>query len=349
MKRTFLYSFILLLVFIYLKTNAQIKTIANGRQPQISIDTKGIIRVAYGLDNKIYFATSTNKGLTFSNPTLVATLPKMQLGMGRGPQIASSKTLTVITAMDESGKIYSYKLIHSTNKWQKIGIINDANNSAPEGLMSIAADTEDHFYAVWLDTRLGGNNNIYFSSLSGNETKWNKNLLAYQSPDEHVCECCKPSIAVKDSKVVLMFRNWLNGSRDLYTMQSINRGKTFEKAQKAGEGTWKLDGCPMDGGGVSIDNAGIIHSAWRREGSLYYSKPEQKETMVATGKGVSISSTNSKPIISFQDAEGVSILSLKDNKKVFLGTGNSLKTLVLPDQKIACVWEQDQKIRFKII
>lgn len=42
------------------------KTIAQGKQPQISTDTKGIIRVAYGQDDKIFCVTSADNGETFS-------------------------------------------------------------------------------------------------------------------------------------------------------------------------------------------------------------------------------------------------------------------------------------------
>ncbi|MDP2412734.1 hypothetical protein, partial [Daejeonella sp.] len=39
-----------------------------GQQPNVGIDTKGIIRMVYGEGEKIYCITSTNNGNNFSNP-----------------------------------------------------------------------------------------------------------------------------------------------------------------------------------------------------------------------------------------------------------------------------------------
>ena len=154
--------------------------------------------------------------------------------MSRGPQLASSGRYSVITAQDRDGNIHWYRLGNSSGQWESMGIVNDLKGSAPEGLMGLAADKNDNFYAVWLDTRTGGNNQIYFSSLFGKAVGWSKNSLAYRSPDGHVCECCKPNIAVQGSSVAIMFRNWLNGSRDLYLIKSLDAGKTFSAANKLG-------------------------------------------------------------------------------------------------------------------
>ncbi len=81
-------------------------TISQGEQPQIAIDSQGIVRVVFGQQNKIFCSTSGDKGVTFSRPVLVASLPGMHLGMSRGPQLASSATYSVITAQDKSGNIH---------------------------------------------------------------------------------------------------------------------------------------------------------------------------------------------------------------------------------------------------
>ncbi|NNU34120.1 hypothetical protein HK413_08140 [Mucilaginibacter sp. S1162] len=160
--------------------------------------------------------------------------------MSRGPQLSSSATYSVITAMDKTGNIHWFKLNNGAKAWQAMGVVNDLKGSAPEGLMSITADNKDNFYAVWLDTRLGGRNQVWFSSLSGRSTKWTANQLVYKSPDGHVCECCKPNIAVAGNTIAIMFRNWLNGSRDLYVVRSANAGQSFSDAQKMGLDTGSL-------------------------------------------------------------------------------------------------------------
>ncbi|MEJ7682118.1 MAG: sialidase family protein [Segetibacter sp.] len=101
----------------------------------------------------------------------------------------------------------------------------------------------------WLLKSPKGQNVYGAKSVDGGKT-WSKNILVYESPDSTVCECCKPSVTMKGNNVYVMFRNWLNGSRDLYVIKSSDGGKSFAQAQKLGKGSWKLNGCPMDGGGL---------------------------------------------------------------------------------------------------
>jgi hypothetical protein len=321
--------------------------IAAGEQPQISADNKGIIRVVFGRKDTIFCSTSGDQGATFSKPVVVATVPGMHLGMSRGPQLASSTNYSIITTMDKSGNIHCFRLDHVSNEWKNMGTVNDLKGSSPEGLMSIAADKNDNFYAVWLDTRTGNKNQIYFASCAGKAAHWTKNALVYQSPDGHVCECCKPSISAQGSEVAIMFRNWLNGSRDLYLLQSMNMGKSFKGAQKLGMGTWKLNGCPMDGGGVFIDRSGSVHTVWQREGTVYYCMPGETETTIDKGRTCSITGTSGNVIMTMEKRDTLKLVKLPQKSEITVGTGSFLKSIVLPDGKILCVWEHDNIIKFK--
>jgi len=324
-------------------------TISTGSQPQISTDNNGIIRVVYGDKDNIFCAASDNQGITFSKPVLVGHVPAMHLGMSRGPQLASSANYSVITAIDKSGNIHWFQLNHLSQKWKNMGIVNDIKGSAPEGLMSLTADKKDNFYAVWLDTRTGGNNQVYLASVPGKKGAWSKNILAYSSPDGHVCECCKPSIAVKGPEVAIMFRNWLNGSRDLYVVKSLDGGKVFQPAQKMGIDTWKLNGCPMDGGGIVIDGSNRIHTIWQRKGNIYYAKAGEPETYIGKGRTCAISEAGANTVITFQNSDTLKLTSIKNKDQITVGKGGFLKSVILPGNKILCVWEQDNMIKFKKI
>ena len=322
-------------------------TIAAGEQAQISLEKGGTIRVVFGQKDKIFCATSGDGGVTFSKPVLVAAVPDMHLGMFRGPQLASSRSISVITAMDKSGSIHWYRCNNGSSAWKDMGTLNDVKGSAPEGLMGIAADDEDHFYAVWLDTRTGNRNEVYFSSLSGKSEQWTKNRLVYQSPDGHVCECCKPSVAVQGPEVVVMFRNWLSGSRDLYLLRSSDQGATFTAPQKLGTGTWKLNGCPMDGGGVVVDHSHLIHTVWLREGYVYYCRPGETESLVGKGRMCSIVGTAGNPAITMQKGDTLDVIKLPQKEVIPIGTGSFVKPLALPGINMLFVWEQDGLIKYK--
>jgi hypothetical protein len=332
------YLFILLTIVSSL-TNGQTK-LAKGLQPQITVDAKGEIRVVFGENDKIFFSTSSDNGLTFSTPEFVAQVNEMHLGMTRGPQLATSTDYSLVTAMDKKGNIHAFKQNHKSGKWEKIGNVNDFDGSAPEGLMSIAADKNNNFYAVWLDLREERKNNVCYASLK--DKKWTTNKFAYKSPESHVCECCKPSIAAKGNTITMMFRNWLMGSRDLYLITSTNNGATFSSAQKLGDGTWPLKGCPMDGGGISIDSHNQIHTAWQRDGNVFYSLPGKPEQKVGEGRHVGLTGS----IITWESGSDL-MLKKPEHEQVKIGEGTALEIYELKDKSILAVWEKDEQIVFK--
>ncbi|MHB1921318.1 MAG: hypothetical protein ACYCOO_03675 [Chitinophagaceae bacterium] len=347
--KLFFPTILVTLIFFALASCSNIKTgtIGNGEQPQIAMDNRGVIRVVFGQKDKIFCASSHDKGVSFSSPVLVAQVPGMHLGMSRGPQLTCSANYSVITAMDKTGNIHWYRLSNTSSKWKDMGLVNDLKKSAPEGLMSIASDKKDHFYAVWLDTRAGGGNNIFYSSLSNPLGTWSKNRLVYRSPDNMVCGCCQPSIAVYGPEVVILFRNWLNGSRDLYLLKSLDGGASFAAAEKLGLGTWKLNGCPMDGGGIMVDGSNLIQTTWQRKGDVFYDVPGEPEVKIEQGRDCSISGAGNHTVLTFQHHDTVWVMNFSNKTEISLGKGGFLKSIVLPGNKVLGIWEVDHQIKFK--
>jgi hypothetical protein len=338
----------LTVVICLLWTASNAIPLINGQQPNSAVAVNGNIRVVYGQGSKIYCITSKNEGQSFSEPVLVAVVPDMHLGNTRGPQIASSANYSMITAMDKKGEIHAFKLDHSKNVWKPTSLVNDLRLSAPEGLMAITADSQDHFFAVWLDTRISKMNNIFFSMYS-NTTSWKTNKLVYKSPDGHVCECCKPNISWNNNKIAITFRNWLNGSRDIYYSSSTNNGQSFTKATQSGYGTWKLAGCPMDGGGSAVNEQGLLSAAWQRNGEVFYANGKLAERRIGAGRGVSMAQQKLHTFIAWQEEGTIKLYNLNSNKTIDLGKGSSARISILPDGKAFCVWEQGGNVVYKVV
>ncbi len=320
--------------------------IASGQQPQITIDPTGIQRIIYGKEDKIYCATSVDNGISFPDIQLIGEVSDMHLGMSRGPQVASSKNYTLVTAMDKSGGIHSFQLNHQSGEWLQTAQVNDMPGMAPEGLMSITADENDNFYAVWLDIRHDKHNKICFASTTNQGKTWSENKIVYQSPDNTVCECCKPNIAASQANVAIMFRNWLNGSRDLYLLQSDDKGASFNHPVKLGNGTWKLNGCPMDGGGLVVNADNEVSTVWQREGKIFYAMPNEPEKQIGTGRNCSLADAES-PIITWQDGKQLKVKAINQGTTYDLGEGSFLKAIRTDDDKILCVWENEGEIIFQ--
>ena len=119
-------------------------------------------------------------------------------------------------------------------------------------------------YCVWLDCRDQQRGSRIFGAASTDGGKtWTKNRQVYSSPSGSVCECCHPSVAYDSSgKLHVMWRNSLQGARDMYMTSSTDGGATFSAGVKLGSGTWPLDACPMDGGYLAVSSNGVVFTAY---------------------------------------------------------------------------------------
>ena len=195
--------------------------------------------------------------------------------------------------------------------------------------------------------RLKPQGKIYVSSSMDEGRTWSKSELVYQSPDGSVCECCKPSIeSDKEGNIVIMFRNNIDGSRDLHYTKSTDRGASFSTPQKLGSGTWKINGCPMDGGGLTSFGSKGLMSAWQREGIIYTANSELSEQMIAIGRAPSISgNSHNYSIVYTKDDE---IMAIHEPMTVSekIGNGTSAKVLSTEDG-IIYIWVGDKGIEYK--
>lgn len=266
-------------------------------QPQVAVAPDQKIYVAFGRGDRIYCASSVDDARTFLPPQEVALLPKLALGMRRGPRIvASDKGITITAVSHEDGNLYAWTSADAGKTWSRGTRINSVTNAAREGLHGMAGDQSGNLYVAWLDLRNGGTQLWGAHSGDGGRT-WGDNVLIYQSPDGHICECCHPSIEVlAKGRVRVMWRNWLGGSRDLYTASSIDSGQTFGLATKLGTGTWPLNACPMDGGAVAGP-----WSVWRRGSTVYYTDGRPGEHLLGPGKQPVVVSGTSGPCFIWED------------------------------------------------
>jgi len=320
--------------------------VAIGKMPQVTIGKKNNIHIVYGTGDSIMYVSSTTQGKSFTSPSLVAVLPGLFASAMRGPQIAATDNGLVVTACTNKGNIYAFKQ-QGAGKWTKAMKVNDVEEVAKEALMGLSADGL-HVFAVWLAVKNPKGQNVYGArSIDGGKT-WSKNLLVYDSPDNSVCECCKPSVAVKGNNVYVMFRNWLGGNRDLYLAKSGNGGQSFENAQKSGAENWKLNGCPMDGGGLVVNNSGIPQTVWRREGKIYASTIGSAEKEIGEGRGCTMETVNNKNIYAWTENGNVVLIKPQGQKKV-LGKGSQPIVKALNNEHVICVWENEKQIHAYVL
>ena len=326
------------------------------REPQLAVNGS-TVALAFGAGHGIYFARSDDGGRNFLPPVKVAEGEVIPLTRHRGPRLAFAGSAIVITAvtgrteakgehahgLPSDGDLIAWRSTDGGKVWSKGAIVNDVPSASTEGLHGLAADSKGNLFASWLDKRSGKTKLYGARSIDGGKT-WSPNVMIYASPDGTICECCHPSVAFDpEGKVLVMWRNWLNGSRDMYLARSTD-GRQFTAVQKLGDDTWKLNACSMDGGGIAVSKDGVF-TAWRRNHSLFLDQPGQPEKEIGEGTDVALSAGKSGVYAIWSGAGSIELLSPGDKRARSLeGKGAFPAIVALPGGGAVTAWEDNGKL-----
>ena len=329
-------------------------------EPQLAANGS-MVGLTFGAGNAIYFSASHDAGRTFSNPVKVAEADVVPLTRHRGPRIALSGGTIIISAvagktlsheqhahgLPSDGDLMVWRSLDGGQKWSKGIVVNDVPGAPTEGLHSLAADPRGNVFAAWLDKRGGNGTKLYGARSTDGGASWSKNVLIYQSPEGSICECCHPSVAIDSGgQILVMWRNWLAGARDMYLSRSGD-GVTFSKPEKLGTGTWQLNACPMDGGGIGISQSRVI-TAWRRGHEIFLASPGEKEVGIGEGVDVAIATALEGAYAVWSTPAGIRALPPGKKEPIALAPKGTFPSIVaLPNGSVLAAWEENGSIRIQ--
>jgi hypothetical protein len=321
-----------------------VSSTAPNRQPQFAA-AEGTVALVFGSANSIWLARSTDDGLSFTAPARVADLPKLMLGRHRGPRVAiTGNTMLISVIASTPGDLMLWRSTDGGHTWSDPRPINDQPTSAREGLHALAADKSGHVALVWLDDR-GGKGKKLYGAFSGDAgVTWGANVLLYASPSGSICECCHPSLAsMGDGRFAVMFRNSLEGNRDLYVMQ-VRDGARAGGLERQGNSSWKLEACPMDGGGLAIHD-GRVASAFRREKDIYIVDAGKPERRVGTGQDVAFAANRQGVYAIWSSAGGIDLMLPNATAVTHVAQSGAFPAMVAtPGGGIVVAWEDNGAI-----
>jgi hypothetical protein len=329
---------------------------APAREPQMAANGS-MVAMAFGAGNGLYFSASSDSGKTFTAPVKIAEASVLPLTRHRGPRIAFSRDAIVVSAvvgrtlaegphahgLPSDGDLIAWRSTDGGKSWSKGVRINDVPAAATEGLHSLAGDAKGHLFAAWLDKRGGHGTKLFGAQSTDGGLTWS-NHLVYESPEGTICECCHPSAAIDSSgQILVMWRNWLSGSRDMYLARSRD-GASFSRPEKLGTGTWKLNACPMDGGGLAVFESRIV-TAWRRDHEIFLASPGEKEVLLEEGLDVAIAGGRSGAYAVWSTQAGIRALVPGGKNPITVAAQGSFPNVVaLPDGHALAAWEDEGKI-----
>lgn len=280
------------------------------RQPQLAVSGPTVY-VACGTAAAVLVARSDDRAESFGPAVTIPITGHLSLGNHRGPRIVALGDTVIVTAIvgaqggGKDGDLLAWRSVDGGRHWSAPIRINDVEAAAREGLHAMAG--EGGMVAVaWLDLREKGTTLVVAASTDGG-AHWGPDVVAYRSPSGTICQCCHPSLATDGSgRLVAMFRNSLEGARDMYVIESVDKGRTWTGARKIGQGTWPLTACPMDGGAVA-DEAGAVVSVWRRDQTVYLARDGAPEVAAGQGVNPAMAMTATGPIVAWNGVDGLMI------------------------------------------
>ena len=329
-------------------------TTFTGVQPQLA-GRGAQVYLAFGAGDVVSVARSTDGGATFDAPVALPAAGKLALGAHRGPRIAVTGDAVLVASIagakggGADGDVLLYRSTDQGRTWSAPTILNAVRGAAREGLHGLAANAAGVVAIAWLDLRQKGTR-IYAAISRDHGVTWRETLV-YASPTG-VCECCHPSVAVgDDGRVAVMFRNHLDGRRDMYVIQSRD-GDVFAPHVKQGAGSWPLEACPMDGGGLAIDATGTF-AVWRRETTIFASTTaagapaSSAEQSIGTGRDPVVSQIDRAVDVAWI-AGGAVALRQAGKPVAALGPGRFASLLALPKHTVVA-FEQKGSVAVRTV
>ena len=363
MRLTYRLAFIVLTLtnLPFVSSADPVVVVADGRipgsqQPRVAVDERGSVYITFGANDDIYFSKSVDNGQEFSGPTKVGRIEKLSLGMRRGPRIVVSNESIVISAIGHSsGNLVAWRSDDGGDSWSGPVQVNDVEKSAREGLHAMACGPEGLLFCTWLDLRSGGTEIYGSRSVDGGKT-WASNSRVYRSPSGTVCECCHPSVVIdRDQQIHVMWRNVLDGNRDMYLATSDDRGDSFRTARKLGLGSWPLNACPMDGGELAVSPEGDLITIWRRNNQVFTAMLDQPaEIAIGLGEQPTVSATADGDYFAWlARRHGDLMLATpahqKPEKVATEASDPDMATSPTGTGPVVIVWEQGQKPNLSIL
>jgi hypothetical protein len=335
---------------------APVQSSVANRQPELA-SAPGMTALVFGSGQSIWFSASHDSGANFSRPIEVTHVPVLALGRHRGPRVNISGNSIVLTAvagqtaatgphahgLSQDGNLLAWRSIDRGLSWSEPVAINDVPGSAREGLHAIAASNDGALAAIWLDLRAPGTR-LYGAFSGDHGASWSKNVLLYKSPSGTICQCCDPAIVFTGrNRVDVMFRDVVEGSRDMHLLTWQFNGPISD-AKKLGTGSWHINACPMDGGGLA-HRGGKTFTAWRRDDTVYLYQPGKAEIPLGRGKDVSLALTRKGPDVIWTGPSGIELWESGATKPTTLSTTGAFPTLLtMPDGSALAAWEDHGSI-----
>lgn len=259
-----------------------------------AFDLNGQLWRVWSYKQRIYWDKSIDGGNTFSQPKIVATVNE---------KISARGENRIKIAFDNFNGVYlswatprqkrftaDVRFSYSSDGGENFSspvTVNDDNLLAGHSFNEMHVTADGDVNIVWLDGRhkakakaagrkIGKNgSSLYKASANprGGNTNFNNKSLA-----ENTCQCCRIAISENaNNELAVFWRQIFETNTREFALLTVKEDSSIIQVSFD---EWKIDGCPHQGGSLSIDEKNRYHMVWFNQGNkgkgIFYSQSDDE-------------------------------------------------------------------------
>ena len=270
--------------------------------PQISSEGNNVYVVWHEFtaagDVDIFFARSTDRGMTFSEPENISE----NAGASLLPQISSEgNNVYVVWIESTSSDVF---FARSTDRGMTFSEPENISENTGFSLQLQISSEGNNVYVVWIDTNPGNRQVFFARSTDGG--------LTFSEPD-NISESAGDSTSLQiSSEGNNVYVGWNeNPSSDVFSVRSTNNGLTFSEPENISETTGSAQGAQISSEGNNVyvvwteftppDFTSDIFFSVSTDGGLTFSEPENISEIAGFSTLPQISSEGNNVYVVWQE------------------------------------------------
>jgi len=238
----------------------------------------------WALNSSIYFQLSTDDGVTFSAITRVAIDNEKISARGENrPKIAFDKYQGVyLSWATPKEKKYTADVRFSYSSdygktFSKPVTVNDDNLLTGHSFNEMLVTTEGEVSIVWLDSRISHQLRLQGKQANGSalylgKANYRKNESNFVNEQlaNNTCVCCRIAMDYNEHGELAVFWRHIYGDniREFSLLTLAQGTKAQQAPYQISYDRWKINGCPHQGGAISINDNNRYHLVWFNQGEV---------------------------------------------------------------------------------
>jgi hypothetical protein len=265
------------------KTSCQKIAVTCGKTVTSAFAPNGDLWRVWSQQDSVYFQISPDNGKNFAVAKVVA-MPKEKISARNEnrPKIAfDSKQGVYLSWATPREKKYTADIRYSYSSdygktFSTPITVNDDGLLAGHSFNEMVVNDENDVSIVWLDGRLkqrkdAGNGSAIFLA-SGNMTKTTTQFVN-QEVVNGTCVCCRLAVDYnQQGKLAILWRHIYGDNIREFAITTLGEQST---PYQVSHDHWKINGCPHQGGALSIAKDNRYHMVWYNQGDkgkgIFYS------------------------------------------------------------------------------